>query len=164
MAYGRGRARRRSTPETVKAKREERGQITEVGPVIDAAAAFLAVRPRSVGETRKRLHQLGYPQGLVDEVLERFAEVGYLDDEAFARAWVESRDRARPRGETALRRELAADESQRRAGRAFGGGDRRGARGGVGVWRPFPQDCVDFGLPYRRKAEHAAARAHGRRR
>ena len=30
-----------------------------------------------------------------------------LDDEAFGRAWVESRDRARPRGEIALRRELA---------------------------------------------------------
>ena len=31
---------------------------------------------------------------------------GYLDDAAFARTWVESRDRARPRGESALRREL----------------------------------------------------------
>jgi regulatory protein len=30
-----------------------------------------------------------------------------LDDAAFARAWVESRDRARPRGERALRSELA---------------------------------------------------------
>ena len=29
-----------------------------------------------------------------------------LDDDAFARAWVESRDRARPRGERALRAEL----------------------------------------------------------
>ena len=29
-----------------------------------------------------------------------------LDDEAFARAWVESRDRARPRGERAVREEL----------------------------------------------------------
>lgn len=29
-----------------------------------------------------------------------------LDDEAFARAWVESRDRARPRGERAIREEL----------------------------------------------------------
>jgi regulatory protein len=29
-----------------------------------------------------------------------------LDDEAFARGWVESRDRARPRGERALRDEL----------------------------------------------------------
>ena len=29
-----------------------------------------------------------------------------LDDEVFARAWVESRDRARPRGERAIREEL----------------------------------------------------------
>jgi regulatory protein len=93
-------SRRRSTPDSVKARREASGEITE------AAAAFLAVRPRSIGETRRRLGHLGYPQGLIDEVVERFAEVGYLDDQEFARAWVESRDRARPRGETALRREL----------------------------------------------------------
>lgn len=101
------RSRRRSTPDSVPARREARGTVTETGPVVEAAAVFLAVRPRSIGETRRRLRQLGYPQGLIDEVVERFAEVGYLDDEAFARTWVESRDRARPRGETALRRELA---------------------------------------------------------
>lgn len=39
-------------------------------------------------------------------VVEQLIELGYLDDEAFARAWVESRDRARPRGESALRQEL----------------------------------------------------------
>jgi SOS response regulatory protein OraA/RecX len=33
-------------------------------------------------------------------------ELGVLDDEAFARSWVESRDRARPRGERAIRDEL----------------------------------------------------------
>jgi regulatory protein len=43
----------------------------------------------------------------VAEVLERLERLGYLDDAAFARAWIESRDRARPRGEVALRRELA---------------------------------------------------------
>lgn len=32
--------------------------------------------------------------------------LAYLDDRAFARWWVESRDRARPRGVMALRREL----------------------------------------------------------
>jgi len=100
-------SRKRSTPESVRATREARGQITETGPVMEAAAAFLAARPRSVGETTRRLTHLGYPRGLVDQVVERFAEIGYLDDEAFARAWIESRDRARPRGETALRRELA---------------------------------------------------------
>lgn len=73
---------------------------------MEAAAAFLAVRSRSVDETRKRLAHLGYPESIVEQVLERLVEIGYLDDEAFARAWVESRDRARPRGAVALRREL----------------------------------------------------------
>lgn len=71
-----------------------------------AAAAFLAVRSRSVEETRRRLRHLGYPSGLCDQVVDRLIEAGYLDDLAFARAWVESRDRARPRGAVALRREL----------------------------------------------------------
>lgn len=75
--------------------------------MLDAAAAFLAVRPRSVAETRRRLRHHGYPDELVEQVVGQLIELGYLDDEAFARAWVESRDRARPRGENALRRELA---------------------------------------------------------
>jgi regulatory protein len=74
---------------------------------MDAAATFLSVRPRSVEETRRRLRHLGYPHALVDQVVDRLIEMSYLDDAAFAKAWVESRDRARPRGETALRRELA---------------------------------------------------------
>ena len=74
---------------------------------MDAAAAFLAVRPRSIAETRRRLRQLGYPDGLVGQVVTQLIELDCLDDEKFARAWVESRDRARPGGQLALRRELA---------------------------------------------------------
>ena len=88
-------------------RRERRAALTEPGPVLDAAASFLGVRPRSIAETRRRLRHLGYPAELVDGVIDRLAEMGYLDDEAFSRAWVESRDRARPRGTAALRRELA---------------------------------------------------------
>jgi regulatory protein len=73
---------------------------------MEAAAAFLSLRPRSTAETRTRLHHLGYPDTLIDSVVERLAHVGYLDDLAFARWWVESRDRARPRGVMALRAEL----------------------------------------------------------
>ena len=75
--------------------------------MMEAAALFLGVRPRSVEETRRRLKQLGYRESLVDQVVERLLELGYLDDRAFVAAWVESRDRARPRGQIALRRELA---------------------------------------------------------
>jgi len=73
---------------------------------MDAAAAFLSVRPRSEAETRRRLIKLGYPEPLVEEVVVRLIEMHYLDDEDFARAWVQSRDRSRPRGSAGLRREL----------------------------------------------------------
>jgi regulatory protein len=92
--------------EAAEARRARRAAVTEPDAVMEAAAAFLAVRSRSVDETRKRLVHLGYPAAIVEQVLERLVEIGYLDDEAFARAWVESRDRARPRGAAALRREL----------------------------------------------------------
>ncbi len=59
-----------------------------------------------MSETRRRLLRLGYPEALVDQVVAQLIELDYLDDAEFARLWVESRDRARPRGEAALRREL----------------------------------------------------------
>ena len=92
--------------EAAEARRARRAAVTEPDAVMEAAAAFLAVRSRSVQETRQRLVHLGYPPPIVEQVLERLVEIGYLDDLAFARAWVESRDRARPRGAMALRREL----------------------------------------------------------
>src|SRR4051795_2167360 len=49
---------------------------------------------------------MGFRPPLVDQAVTRMTELGYLDDEAFARSWVASRDRARPRGGHALRREL----------------------------------------------------------
>ena len=88
--------------------RAELAAAADLQTVLDAAAAFLGTRMRSVVETRRRLSARGYPVDLVEAALTRLTELGYLDDRAFARAWVESRDRARPRGEAALRRELAA--------------------------------------------------------
>lgn len=99
--------KRGRSPEAAAARLEARAQLTDAQPVMDAAAAFLAVRPRSMAETRRRLRHLGYPPALVESVVERLIELAYLDDAAFARAWVESRDRAHPRGDSALRRELA---------------------------------------------------------
>ena len=60
-----------------------------------------------MAEVRRRLGRAGYRSELIEGAVARLTELGMLDDEAFGRAWVESRDRARPRGEIALRRELA---------------------------------------------------------
>jgi regulatory protein len=87
-------------------RRAERAEVDDPAQVLEAGARFLEARHRSVAEVRRKLMRLGYRPDLVTAVIERLGELGYLDDDAFARAWVESRDRAKPRGEHALRREL----------------------------------------------------------
>ena len=96
----------RRPKETPAERRERKAAIDDPAVVLEAAARFLEVRPRSVAEVRRRLGQTGYRPELIDGAIERLSELGMLDDEAFARAWVESRDRARPRGERAIRQEL----------------------------------------------------------
>lgn len=84
----------------------ERAEITDPTLVLEAALRFLEARQRSTVEVRTRLNRAGYRPDLVEGAIDRLAELGMLDDEAFAKAWVDSRDRARPRGERALRSEL----------------------------------------------------------
>ncbi len=87
-------------------RRERRAAVDDPTVVLEAAARFLEPRARSVAEVRRRLIGAGYRHDLVEGAIERMLELGMLDDEAFARAWLESRDRARPRGERAIRQEL----------------------------------------------------------
>jgi regulatory protein len=94
---------KRQSPEE---RRERRAQVDDPGVVLEAAARFLEPRARSVAEVRRRLSRAGYQDDLVEGAITRMLELGMLDDEAFARAWIESRDRARPRGERAIRQEL----------------------------------------------------------
>jgi regulatory protein len=46
------------------------------------------------------------PDDLAERLLDRFGEVGLVDDEAFARSWVESRQRSRGLARRALAQEL----------------------------------------------------------
>jgi regulatory protein len=88
-------------------RRAAKAAVDDPQVVLEAAARFLEARSRSVAEVRRRLSSAGYRPDLVEDAITRLLEVGVLDDEVFARAWVESRDRARPRGERAIRQELA---------------------------------------------------------
>ena len=48
----------------------------------------------------------GVPEDVATAVLDRFTEVGLIDDEAFATAWVDSRHAGRALGKRALSAEL----------------------------------------------------------
>lgn len=102
----RGPARRRPA-EARAERRARRAEVSDPDLVLGAALRFLEIRARSVAETRRHLLTAGYDEALVAGAIERLLGLGILDDAAFARAWVASRDRAHPRGERALRAELA---------------------------------------------------------
>ena len=87
-------------------RRARHAEIDDPEIVLAAALRFLEVRQRSVAEVRRRLFSAGYRTELIDGTIEKLLGLGILDDASFAQTWVESRDRARPRGERALRREL----------------------------------------------------------
>ena len=97
---------RRGTPEARKERLARHAAETDPPVVLAAAMRLLEVRSRTVSDLRVRLSRAGYPASLVDGAVDRLVELGLLDDEAYARQWLESRDRGRPRGERVLRQEL----------------------------------------------------------
>ena len=68
----------------------------------------LTDQPRSRGELAQALARRRVPDDVATRVLDRFTEVGLIDDAAFATAWVESRQRGRGLAKRALAAELRA--------------------------------------------------------
>jgi regulatory protein len=66
----------------------------------------LAVRPRTRAELAKALARREISDEVIAEVLDRYDEVGIIDDAAFARAWVSSRHHGRGLAKRALANEL----------------------------------------------------------
>jgi len=73
----------------------------------EIALRQLTVRQRTRAELQAALARRNVPEEAACEVLDRFTEVGLLDDAAFARDWVAGGGR-RLRGRRVLARELAS--------------------------------------------------------
>jgi len=73
---------------------------------VNTAAHFLSYRPRSEQEIRRNLKEKETPAGVIDAAIEKMTAMGYLDDAAFARYWVENRSQFKPLSHRALRQEL----------------------------------------------------------
>ena len=70
------------------------------------ALTRLAGAPRTRAELEQALAKRGVPADVAATVLDRFTEVGLVDDAAFARAWVQSRQAGRGLARRALAQEL----------------------------------------------------------
>jgi regulatory protein len=77
-----------------------------VGDAYDAAVRYLGSRPRSVSEIRRHLRTKRFDDEAQGKAIEQLRAQRYIDDEAFARYWVEQRLRFRPKGDRALVSEL----------------------------------------------------------
>ncbi|MCH1403853.1 MAG: recombination regulator RecX [Candidatus Nanopelagicales bacterium] len=66
----------------------------------------LSSAPRTRNELREDLRRRGADPDASERVLDRFEEVGLVDDVAFTRLWVESRHRSKALARPVLRREL----------------------------------------------------------
>jgi regulatory protein len=85
---------------------EELKELDDTAKAIDAAIRLLTSRPRSVREITDRLKRKEYGDETIERVIARLREWRYIDDEAFARYWVENRESNRPRGRRLLEQEL----------------------------------------------------------
>nr|WP_228807043.1 recombination regulator RecX [Nocardia cyriacigeorgica] len=97
-------------PRTRAARGEALATGSESGGTVeqakDACLRLLAVRARSRAELAQRLAAKGYPAEVSEQALDRLAEVGLIDDAAFAQQWVQSRHTYSGKGRQALAQEL----------------------------------------------------------
>lgn len=92
-------------------RRQRRAEPTE-RPAPDAEAAFeiavhfLGARPRTRWELERRLRRAAVDETVIAATIDRLTGLGYVDDLAFGRWWLEQRDRHAPRGRRLVEAEL----------------------------------------------------------
>ncbi len=72
------------------------------------ALRLIEMRRRSVKDVRDKLKVKGVTPADIDLVIDDLLSLGLLDDEKFARDWIENRQHFRPTGVVRLRQELFA--------------------------------------------------------
>jgi regulatory protein len=85
---------------------EELQAADSVEKIAKRAIDFVAYRPRSVVEVRRRLKRAGADEETIEDVVRRLKTAGLLDDGAFSEQWVDSRLRNNPRSKRMLAWEL----------------------------------------------------------
>lgn len=81
---------------------------------MNRAVKLLAAKPRSIAELRERLlEKLWTNEEIVDSVIEKLKDYGYLDDEQFARDVAVSKLRQKPQGRRRLQQAMSQKKLDR---------------------------------------------------
>jgi regulatory protein len=101
-----GAGRNRSAPTGPGGDEAAKQQADPATAARDACIRLLAVRPRTRAELDTALRRRGFDDDVITDLLDRYSDVGMIDDEAFARAWVTSRHHSKGLAKRALAGEL----------------------------------------------------------
>ncbi|MBN2256755.1 MAG: RecX family transcriptional regulator [Anaerolineaceae bacterium] len=71
-----------------------------------AAMRFINYKPRTAAEVRKRLVEHKIPEAAIEHTLTRLTQTGLINDDKYARDWVESRQASHPRSARMIAFEL----------------------------------------------------------
>ena len=88
---------------------EDQHRIAEADQLLVArvkAMHYLALKARTEHEVRQKLLRQGFSDTVVESVVERLHERGYLDDEAYARSFVQGRFNNKGYGPQRIRNDL----------------------------------------------------------
>jgi len=72
----------------------------------DCAYRLLSYRPRSVKEISERLKKKGFTPGVIKKTIKYLSEINYLNDEDFAKFWIQAKTQSQPLGLSLLRYQL----------------------------------------------------------
>lgn len=97
---------RRDSQETTQCDPAEMARRDPAEMAREICLRQLATRPRTRAELAGELRRRGIADDVATEVLDRYGEVGMIDDRAFAQAWVSSRHHGRGLARQALGSEL----------------------------------------------------------
>lgn len=81
-------------------------QASEIGKVYDKILNLLSIRPRSEWELRDYLKRKNQSPALIEKLLNKLSNLGYVDDNDFAQRWVANRRLLKPVSSLKLRAEL----------------------------------------------------------
>jgi regulatory protein len=166
---GSGRGKGRGRTSSGRAAPEDR---VAAGPPADPEAVArkilldaLTGQARSRKELADKLAKKDVPDELATELLDRFTEVGLIDDAAYARQWVESRHRSRGLAPRALAQELrrkgVGDEETKAALEQIDEGDQREAARALVDKKLRSMSGLDHQVATRRLAGLLARKGYG---
>lgn len=80
--------------------------MEDISPYFDKILKFLSFRARSEYEINFYMLRKGWDEEVRSKILTKLKDLHFIDDEVFARQWIEHRTHGRPKGRSLVKMEL----------------------------------------------------------